>query len=169
MMAFKDLINKVEKYLIRIVVFSLLAVVVVQGLMTHDPLRLYLSWSERMEGQVVEYPVAGEATESTENSQQTDVLKAQSPQAGIILAIEDFSALPRTVVLVNGTETARFTDKEIKLLVRAGDVLEIDSRSYNFPVKYTIKNCSANLSFPERGAIYTADRGIVMIGKIIVK
>mgnify|MGYP000911697765 FL=1 len=169
MIAFKSFINRVEKYLIRIIVLSLLVIVVVQGIMTHDPLRLYLSWSERMEGQVVEYPVAGDAAESTGDKQQTDVLKAQSPQAGMILTIEDFSSLPRTIVLVNGNEKARFQNKEVKLLLQAGDVLEIDSRAYSFPVEYKIENTSSNLSFPERGTVYTANQGIVMLGKIIVK
>lgn len=169
MIAFKKIINRIEKYLIRTIIFSLLVIVVVQGIMTHDPLRLYLSWSERMEGQVVEYPVASDAANGTGNKQQPDILKARSPQAGIILTIEDFSSLPRTVVMVNGSEKARFKNKEVKLLVQAGDVLEIDSRAYNFPVKYKITNASANLSFPDRGTVYTANQGIVMIGKIIVK
>lgn len=169
MIAFKKVITRVEKYLIRTIVISLLVIVVVQGIMTHDPLRLYLSWSERMEGQVVEYPVASNAANSTREKQQPDILKARSPQAGIILTIEDFSSLPRTIVLVNGSEKARFKNKEVKLLVQAGDVLEIDSRAYNFPVKYKIKNVSANLSFPDQGTVYTANQGIVMIGKIIVK
>ncbi|MGS0764929.1 hypothetical protein [Syntrophomonas curvata] len=169
MIAFRKIIDRVEKYLIRTILMSLLVIVVVQGIMTHDPLRLYLSWSERMEGQVVEYPVAGDAAGNAGNKQQTDVLKARSPQTGIIITVEDFSSLPRTVVLVNGSEKARFQNKEVKLLLQAGDVLEIDSRAYSFPVKYKIKNTSANLSFPEGGTVYTANQGIVMIGKIIVK
>lgn len=147
----------------------LLVIVVVQGIMTHDPLRLYLSWSERMEGQVVEYPAASNATDNGRNKQQADILQARSPQAGLILTVEEFSSLPRTVILVNGREKARFDNKEVKLLVQAGDVVEIDSSAYSFPVKYRIKNVSRNLSFPDQGAEYTANQGIAMIGKIIVK
>lgn len=162
----KKIINKVEKYLIRIIVLSLLVIVVVQGMMTHDPLRLYLSWSERMEGQVVEYPVAGDA--KTENKDKPE-LKANSPQAYLIMETKEFSSLPRSIILVNGREKARFNDKEVKLLLKANDVVEIDSCAYNFPVNYYIKNSSDNLAFPEKGTMYTANQSIVMIGKIIVK
>lgn len=163
----KRIIDKVEKYLIRIIVLSLLVIVVVQGMMTHDPLRLYLSWSERMEGQVVEYPVAGGA--KTENKDKPETLKASSSQAYLVMEIKEFSSLPRTIVLVNGQEKARFHDKEVKLLLQAADVVEIDSRAYNFPVNYRIKNASDNLSFPELDTLYTSNQSIVMIGKIIVK
>ncbi len=163
----KRIIDQVEKYLIRIIVLSLLVIVVVQGMMTHDPLRLYLSWSERMEGQVVEYPVAGDT--KTENKEKSERLKASSPQACLVMEIKEFSSLPRSIIVVNGSEKARFNDKEVKLLLKANDVVEIDSCAYNFPVTYYIKNSSDNLAFPEKETMYTANQSIVMIGKIIVK
>jgi hypothetical protein len=163
----KRIIDKVEKHLIRIIVLSLLVIVVVQGMMTHDPLRLYLSWSERMEGQVVEYPVAGDA--KTVNKDEPEKLNVISPEAHLILGIEEFSSLPRSIVLVNGREKVRFNDKEVKLLLKAADVVEVDSRAYNFPVTYYIKNSSDNLAFPEKETLYTANQSIVMIGKVIVK
>ncbi len=135
--------------------------------MTHDPLRLYLSWSERMEGQVVEYPVAGDA--KTVNKDEPEKLNVISPEAHLILGIEEFSSLPRSIVLVNGREKVRFNDKEVKLLLKAADVVEVDSRAYNFPVTYYIKNSSDNLAFPEKETLYTANQSIVMIGKVIVK
>jgi len=163
----KRIIDKVEKYLIRIIVLSLLVIVVVQGMMTHDPLRLYLSWSERMEGQVVEYPVAADI--KTVNKDNRERLKATSPQTYLVMEIKDFSSLPRSIILVNGREKARFNNKEVKLLLKANDVVEIDSCAYNFPVNYYIKNSSDNLAFPKKETMYTANQSIAMIGKIIVK
>lgn len=163
----KRIIDKVEKYLIRIIVLSLLVIVVVQGMMTHDPLRLYLSWSERMEGQVVEYPVAADT--KTVNKDNRERLKATSPQTYLVMEIKDFSSLPRSIILVNGREKARFNNKEVKLLLKANDVVEIDSCAYNFPVNYYIKNSSDNLAFPKKETMYTANQSIAMIGKIIVK
>ena len=163
----KRFIDKVEKHLIRIIVLSMLVIVVVQGMMTHDPLRLYLSWSERMEGQVVEYPVAGDA--KTAKTDKPEKLKVTSPQAYLVIEIKEFSSLPRSIILVNGHEKARFNNKEVKLLLKANDVVEIDSCAYNFPVTYCINNSSDNLAFPEKETLYTANQSIVMIGKIIVK
>ena len=164
----KRIVNRIEKYLIRVILFSLLVVVVVQGIMTQDPLRLYLSWSERMEGQVVEYPVAGDLQQAVKEKKQEPPV-VRSPEAHLIIEVGDYSSLPRTMVLVNGREKARFDDKKVNLLVQAGDVVEIDSRAYNFPVKYQIKNVSSNLAFPETDTMYTGNQSIVMIGKIIVK
>ena len=45
--------DRVERTLIRVIVIALVALVVVQGIMTNDQLRFYLSWSERMEGQAL--------------------------------------------------------------------------------------------------------------------
>ncbi|HHV16549.1 MAG TPA: hypothetical protein GXX58_08255 [Gelria sp.] len=163
----KRIIDKVEKHLIRIIVLSLLVIVVVQGVMTHDPLRLYLSWSERLEGQVVEYPVATDAKTVTKDKPEKP--KVISPEAHLVLEIEVFSSLPRSIVLVNGCEKARFNDKQVKLLLQAADVVEIDSSAYNFPINYCVKDISDNVAFPERNKTYTANQGIVMIGKIIVK
>jgi hypothetical protein len=164
----KKIIDQIEKHLIRIIIFSLLVIVVVQGVMTHDPLRLYLSWSERMEGQVVEYPVAGDLKQGEKEKKQENQV-ARSPEARLIIEVGDYSSLPRTIILVNGKEKARFNDKSVNLLVQAGDVVEIDSRAYNFPVNYQIKNISSNLAFPETETMYTGNQSIVMVGKIIVK
>ena len=62
------LLKRIEKYLIRMVVLSLLLVVVAQGLMTADPIRFYMSWSERMEGQTLPVPVNASRTESTSDN-----------------------------------------------------------------------------------------------------
>jgi len=154
--------DRLERYLIRFIMLSLIAVVVVQGLMTNDSYRLFLSWSERMEGQEISYPA---------NMLQGDTnkLAAQSPHARVVIAIESFSSLPLARLLVNGQEKQSFEQKEISVPVKGGDKLEIDSSSYNFPVKYRVKEVSSNVGFPEADSCYTANQGVVMIGNVIVK
>lgn len=156
-------INSVEKYLIRLIVLSLVTVVAVQGLMTQDPLRLYLSWGERLEGQLLEYPAAANTPAPVPPRE------VESPDAVMSIIAEKYSALPRAVILVNGKELTRFNDREVRLQVMAGDIIEIDSTSYDFPIDYRIKSVSDNLSFPEKDTVYTANQSMVMVGKIIVK
>lgn len=162
---------KVEKYLIRSIVLGLVALVLVQGLMTQEPWRLYLSWGERLEGQNMEYPASSGnsgAKSSPANSSLT-TQSPQSPQASISLSIDKFSALPRASILVNGEIKGCFNEKEVKLEVSGGDVLEVDSTYYNFPVDYHITEISQNMAYPKKDRVYTANQSIVMIGKVIVK
>lgn len=161
----KKFINLVEKYLIRCIVLGLVALVIVQGLMTKDSMRLYLSWGERMEGQNIKLPVS---TDNTEKDQHT-VRETNSPHAEITLSVNHFSSLPNSIIIVNGLEKARFTTKEITLELMAGDIIEIDSSYYNNPIEYKIAHISDNISYPEEQMVYTANKAIVMIGKIIVK
>ena len=156
----------IEKYLMRFIVIGFVALVIVQGIMTNDPMRLYLSWGERMEGQSIEFPVS---TGEIDQEQNSSSMQVNSPYAILVLSIDKFSSLPNAAILVNGKEIQRFTDNEIRLKLIAGDVVEIDSTQYNFPVEYKVTNISNNLSFPEKGQIFTGNQGMVMIGQIIVK
>lgn len=156
--------EKVEQSLIRLIVIGLIAVVVVQGVMTNDRVRFYLSWAERMEGQAVNLAEEGIAP-SPEHASPAAV----SPQALLTLGIKDFSALPKAVVLVNGKETDYFKDAQVELRINAQDVVEIDSTAYNFPVEYIVLNRSPNLSYPRQGQVFSANQSMVMVGKIIVK
>lgn len=160
--------ERVEKYLIRSIVVGLVLMVVVQGLMTQEPWRLYLSWSERMEGQNIEYPASTTKNETGSAPENNQVI-VQSPQAMITLSLQKFSSLPQASIIVNGESAGSFNEKEVKLQLRGGDVLEIDSTAYNFPVNYHIAGVSDNMAFPKKGTVYTANQSIVMIGKIIVK
>lgn len=160
----KKLINKVEKGLIRFAVISLLLMVLVQGLMTSDPIRFYLSWGERLEGQTIQFPVNVNQEGST-----TAVEEIKSPQARLAIGVDKYSSLPRAKILINGQEKYNFTDKKVTVEINAGDTIEIDSTAYNFPIDYKVMAISSNLASPEQGQTYTANQTIVMVGKVIVK
>lgn len=160
----KDIFNRVEKGLIRVVVLGIVIMVVVQGFMSVDPIRLYLSWGERMEGETIQLPVA-----TTSENADPDAEQAISPQARVAIEISQFSSLPRAQVLVNGQKKAAFTGKRASVTVCAGDTIEVDATAYNFPIDFNIAAVSSNLAFPEKGQVYTSNQSIVMVGKSIVK
>jgi hypothetical protein len=157
----KRFIEKVEKYLIRSVALIFITLIVVQGLMTHDDMRLYLSLGERLEGQTIDYPVHSQPQEETG--------EVHSPYAALLLSLEEFSSLPKASVLVNGEKFAAFEQKQLELKLLAGDVVEIDASAYNFPVQFKVERVSDNLAFPVRDEIYVCNHDVVMVGKVVVK
>ncbi|MBC7076020.1 MAG: hypothetical protein H5T98_08140 [Syntrophomonadaceae bacterium] len=161
----KRFVDTVERYLIRFIVLGLVVLVLVQGMMTGESMRFYLSWGERMEGQRIELP-ASTGEQSTESDFGAEV---NSPYVLLTISVEQFSSLPKAVVLVNGEKRGSFAEEELVLELMAGDVVEIDSTYYNFPVSFTVKKVSDNLAYPNKGQVFTANQSIVTIGKIIVK
>ena len=161
----KKFIEKVEKYLIRSMALVFIALIIVQGLMTHDNMRLYLSWGDRLDGQAINYPVS-----STEEDVGEECIEnINSPYAMLVLSLERFSSLPKVLVLVNGKEHTSFENQEVQLKLMAGDVVEIDACAYSFPVVFKVQQVSENLAFPVKGESYVCNHNIVMVGKIVVK
>jgi hypothetical protein len=160
----KNIINRVEKGLIRFAVLTLLLMVIIQGLMTTDPIRFYLSWGERMEGQAVQLPVSSSQEDS---SAVSDPIK--SPQAQLTISIDKYSSLPKAKILINGKENYNFTEKQVTIDVKANDSVEIDSRAYNFPINYKITASSSNLASPKQGQTLTANQTMVKLDEVIVK
>ena len=85
------------------------------------------------------------------------------------ISLEDYSSLARVKVLVNDKEVATFQERQVKLEVMAGDVVEIDTSFYDFPIEFKISSVSSNLAAPSLNQCYNSNQGIVMIGKVVVK
>lgn len=159
----RNFVEWMERCLIRLVVIGLVSIVVIQAVMTQDQYRMFLSWGERLEGETLRYPVnAGHQNNSPAPA-------AVSPEAVVELSIDKYSSLPRAVVLVNGRENTAFKGREVRLKLKAGDVVEIDTSHYNFPVEFKVSNISDNVAYPRKGQTWIAYQGLAMLGKIIVK
>lgn len=165
----KQLLDKVEKYLIRGVVLGVVALVVVQAMMTKEPLRFYLSLGERSEGQSIEYPAGNVNSEKTAVNKKREGAEGYSPWGKLTISLKDYSALAKAKVLVNNEEVASFSSKTVEVRVMGGDVVEIDSTYYNFPVTFEITGVSKNLATPSLHQVFTSNQGMVMVGKVIVK
>ncbi|HPT68533.1 MAG TPA: hypothetical protein PKW50_00195, partial [Syntrophomonas sp.] len=85
------MLHKTEKYLMRLVILCLVAVVVAQGLMTDDITRFYMSWSERMEGQNLPTPVVGE-NELYLTTIEEDIT---SPQVLLTIKLNQYQSAPQ--------------------------------------------------------------------------
>lgn len=155
----------------RLIVLSLVGLVVVQGLMTRDDFRLYLSLGEKLEGQKLELPVANnsESADTGQQTPQTTASNVKSPQAVVSFSLEKFSSLPKAFILVNDRKVKEFAEKDVSLELSAGDTVEIDATAYNFPVSFKVKSLSPNVAYPQINQVFLANQGIVMVGKVIVK
>ncbi|MGI5921422.1 MAG: hypothetical protein ACOX6I_06770 [Syntrophomonadaceae bacterium] len=160
----KRFVDKVEKALVRIVVLGLVLMVMVQALMTREQYRLFLSWGEQLEGQSINFPVNSTQMDITEPE---PVIKNSSSEMSI--SIVGYSSLPKSIIMVNGYKVGNFADPTISFTINDGDVIEIDSRYYNFPIDYKITGISDNVSYPVKGREYTGNQSIVMVGKVQIE
>jgi len=158
-------LHKTEKFLMRLVILCLVAVVVAQGLMTDNSTRFYMSWSERMEGQDLPAPVVAE------NDLYVTAIDEgiTSPQALLIIKLKQYQSAPKAKIMINGQSRYSFTRQQITIRVNAGDTVEIDTRDCSMPLEFIIDSGSDNLAYPNRGQVLSGNQSIVMIGKIIVK
>ncbi|HBI27929.1 MAG TPA: hypothetical protein DDY25_09395, partial [Peptococcaceae bacterium] len=105
-------IERLERWEKRLQVFVVLLfslLIVVQLLMTKDPIRFYLSFAEQMEG----IPV------SEHNLAVTD--PGRQEVGSVKVKICGHFVLPQAAIYVNGQKVADFQEREVLLSVRAGD------------------------------------------------
>lgn len=165
----RKILDIIEKYIMRLIVISFLVLVLVQAMMTNDPMRFYLSWAERMEGSNIEYPAANVNESKKASDSKIESENVESPRAVFSIVMEDYSSLPKADILINGKKIKSFDEDEILLEVMAGDIIEIDTRAYKFPINFKLIKASDNMAYPEEGTILTANQSIVMLGRVIVK
>lgn len=159
------MLHRVEKYLMRLVVVSLVMVVVAQGLMTDDSTRFYMSWSERMEGQNLPTPVVV-PDDKLSPSTNADI---KSPEALLTIELSQYTSAPQAKILINGQSRYSFSRQQVLIRVKAGDTVEIDASNCRVPLDFKIVSGSANLAYPNQGQVFSGNQSMVMIGKIIVK
>ncbi|MGE5397106.1 MAG: hypothetical protein ACM3MK_06160 [Chitinophagales bacterium] len=157
--------NLIEKYLLRFLVLGLVLLVVVQGLMTRDTFRFYLSLDERLEGHKIDVPIAAWHESIQENEEQT----VTSSMGSLKIIVKDYSTLGKARVLINDENMGSFSGGSVKLHVVSGDVIEVDTSAYQRPIVFKIEKTTANLTFPTPGLEVTSNQGITMVGKAIVK
>lgn len=157
--------DELGKYLLRFFIFFLVALVLVQGLMTDENFRFYLSLGERLEGKKIEQPVVADYPDGSERGVLAEISSPESFE----LVLRDYTSLDKAKILINGRIIGSMLEGRIKLYVTAGDVIEMDTRSYPYPVSIEIVNVSTNLSFPQEGTVFTSKEAMLLLGKIVVK
>ncbi|NLC06923.1 MAG: hypothetical protein GX755_02995 [Syntrophomonadaceae bacterium] len=185
--------EKLEKWLVRFVIFGLVALVVTQTLMTQDPFRFYLSFAERLEAQRMGSDKLPESKQIqpalvptkpedevnqinsglTEEFNSNDLIGLQpatSETVGTItLELINFSSMPKATVLVNGQEVADFREKRVTIPVRNDDILEINGSYYQHSLTVLILDVSENVRYPKKKQEIKVNQSLTRIGQVTLK
>ena len=159
--------EKFERWLVRFVILGLVALVVVQALMTQDPFRFYLSFAERLDGKKLENIEPSQTTLAPielDNPEQTTEKKNTSDF--VTLEITDFSSLQKANILLNGQIIADFREKWVTVPVRTGDILAIDGSFYRQPFTVIVRKVSPHLQYPKVNQVIKIEQNLVQIGEI---
>ena len=150
-------IERLERWEKRLQVFVVLLfslLIVVQLLMTKDPIRFYLSFAEQMEG----IPV------SEHNLAVTD--PGRQEVGSVKVKICGHFVLPQAAIYVNGQKVADFQEREVLLSVRAGDEIIIDGTAYLCPIVFQVSETSNKVCWPQVNHQVTTDASRVSLGQV---
>lgn len=143
------------------VIFLTVAAVVLQGIVTVRPLLLFAGWAELLSDE----PYGAQPTLSV--PEQTEMAaKGENGAVQLTLALQDIASLPHCRVLVNGQEAGCFEERQVSLALAAGDLIEVDTTWYDFPVAFEIVNGAENLLGLNAASPLCVQRGIGWLGKI---
>lgn len=131
--------------------------IVLQILLTQEPVRFYLSFAERLEG--VPWP-GGEAAV---------VFPLPSATGEVKIRLCSYFSFPQAVVLVNGREVADFRDGEVAVKVHSGDEIMIDGSAYDCQLAFQVTAVSRGVVWPPVDYRVTTDASQVSLGKVWIE
>ncbi len=159
----KKKLDQIGKFLLHTAIFFMVAMVVLQGAVTLQPLNLFAGWSEKMSGgQILPVTTMQEPLEREPSATETTSLE----QVSLTLELQEIAALPFCRVLVNGEESGCFQEQTVQLSLSEGDMLEIDATYYNFPIVFRVTSGSDNLIHPSLNQQFQVQQGIVLLGEV---
>ncbi len=145
-----DFLDKADKLLMRLVVLTAVALVVVQAMVVGDPFRTVMA-------------------EVGSDSEIFDDNIVHWQDEHITFYLENFSTLPHLKVLVNGTEVGEFKDRYLTIPVYHGDLIEIDGTFYEHPVSVQVFNTTDNIIKPAVGHKLTINGEVKRVGSVKMK
>jgi len=153
-------VEKGERILLRVVIFSFVTLVVVQSLLSDDSMRLYLSWAERLEGEPLQ--VWSESASRVTDSESGIF-------AHMTIELKGFSALAKADLLINGKKIADFRQKRVTVKIYPSDVIEVDGSFYARPLEFEVVNLSANVETPNLHQHVQTNSSTALVGKVKFK
>lgn len=143
---FAEVAQRVEAFLLRVLILVLLLLVVGQGLLSYESLRPLFSYVDRLEGQTYDpRDLYGDAVGATFLSGEGHTVLTVS------LMVVSAPAAPDVHLLVNGFPVARFADPRVTIEVNAGDRLELDARGTADVVRIRVIDTVPELAEPPQG------------------
>lgn len=156
----KDFFYKIERFLINLLVICLILLVVSQMIIKDDravqrivDLRdnIYYTFENILHLE----------DHSIEVSNQNNI-----KEGFIRIKLLQGISLPEVYILKNGKKVDNFKNNEAVIIVKNGDVLALDSRTFYDPLWFEIVYLSDNISFLTTGHQYRTEGNLVNIGVI---
>ena len=141
--------DKLERVLILLLLGIAMVIMLVQTLKVGDPL--------------TEEAVPVTSLEQTRPHLYTAGL-LQEPV--ITFQLKNYSTLPLARVLVNGESRGEFRDRYVTVLVREGDIIEVDGSRYSRPLDIEVLDVSKEILVPSAGDHLRVEGGITCLGRV---
>jgi hypothetical protein len=148
----QSLTFKVEKLLIKAVTIGLFLLICFQFIMLNDSARVFLNYTSALEGG----PLG-----------ETEML---TKEGSVYVLLENEQLMPRAQLLINGEPVAAFNNREIEVVVKNNDLLELDAaRAVDEYVNVSVVGISDNVLQPSVGLRIKAKNKIEVISRVRLK
>lgn len=144
--------QKLDIFLVRVVVVAALLVLAAQVFLWSDPFE-----------QNIETALSCDFCAPPYSAATKDFSKPV-----VTFKLKGFSALPLARVLVNGESAGVFSERYVTVFVGEGDTLEIDGTRYDRPFEIEVLDVGRGVLSPQPGSSITVDGGVSVIGVVRV-
>lgn len=146
-MKYKKIFNKVESILLKICIISLLFLICLQVLVSHEDLSVFFN-----------------------NTHEKQLNNSTYNEKGAVILKLDDNTYEDIEILVNGETVGNFDDKqEVSIDVFNNDLIEINGTKYLEKIKIKVVGISTNIKSPKLNTTVTTFKNIELIGKVILK
>lgn len=165
--------RRLEGFLFRVVVACLVVLAVSQSLMTSEASRVFLSYTEQLEG--LDYRRQAPSPESPAAGPQPPGEKPPGEKEAVLegrtitLILVNRPAAPEAAVLVNGRSVGRFDRDRLTLEVREGDFVQVDLTTYREIVGIRVIQVGERVLYPKVGTEVYASGVVKSLGPVIFR
>ncbi|MDK2984646.1 MAG: hypothetical protein PWQ96_288 [Clostridia bacterium] len=139
-----------ERYLLKIIVFGVLLLIVVQSLLNYD----YITYGWNLTQQ-----------EDSGGNISDESIISNSEKDYVTLKLLTYSSLHKAKVLINGNVVTNFNNNSVSFEVNPGDEIVVDCSFYANPIKFTV-HTSQEVLLPTSDKVVTCTSGTILLGKV---
>ncbi len=151
--------RKFEYILFKAALGMLILLIITQVVMTNERMRSFMSVVDQMEGIPLEQYEEEQAALSYSGIGEEELY--------LVLEAQTDEIIPDLKILINNRDTYNFEDYQAKIIVNAGDMIEIDGQSHDFPITVFIKEASEEITPALAKAKVVTNGTIELLGWVI--
>jgi len=146
----KQTFNKIESFILKLCIVSVLVLVGLQGFITNNELAVFLN--------------------QPESNLEIGLDDLKSKEKGIILLSIEGKDFEDVEILKNGEVIDKFgKNNEIKLTVYNNDLIEVNGTKYSDSIKVKVVGVSKNVQLPKLNSVVNTSQSIEILGMVILK